>query len=88
MNYENGEYKQGGVMVTRHPNIIRSVVIGKKGWGLWVSEWSDGIGDGLFSKDEILKEFEIRNIELPESFLKEFDDSIRRVKIRLNGGMV
>lgn len=78
MNYENGEYKQGGVMVTRHPNIIRSVMIGKKGWGLWVSEWSDGISQGLFSRNEILEEFENRKIELPESFLKEFDNSIER----------
>ncbi len=84
-DYENGLLKNKETIITRHPNIVRSVITSKKGWGLWVSEWSSGIGDGLFSKDDILNEFEIRNIELPESFLKEFDDSIRRKKY---GGMV
>lgn len=84
-DYENGVFKFKETIKTRHPNIVRGVLTSKKGWGLWVSEWSSGIGDGLFSKDDILNEFEIRGIELPESFLKEFDDSIRRKKY---GGMV
>lgn len=79
-DYENGIYKFKETIVTRHPNIVRGVITSKKGWGLWVKEWSSGISDGLFSKDDILNEFEIRKIELPESFLKEFDDSIRKKK--------
>ncbi len=54
------------------------MITSKKGWGLWVSEWSEGIGDGLFSKDEILNEFKIRKIELPDSYMKELDDSINK----------
>jgi hypothetical protein len=84
-DYENGKYKNVDKIITRHPNIVKSVITGKKGWGLWVKEWSDGISQGLFRRNEILEEFENRKIELPESFLKEFDDSIRRKKY---GGMV
>lgn len=77
-DFENGKYKFIDKIVTRHPNIVRGVITSKKGWGLWVKEWGDGIGDGLFSKNEILNEFKMKNIELPESFLKELDDSIKR----------
>lgn len=79
-DYENGIYKFKETIVTRHPNILRSVITSKKGWGLWVKEWSSGISEGLFSKDDILNEFKNKNIELPESFLKELDDSIRKKK--------
>lgn len=79
-DYENGVFKCKETITTRHPNVLKSVITSKKGWGLWVKEWSDGIGDGLFTKSEILEEFEKNKIELPESFLKEFDDSIRRKK--------
>ncbi len=82
-DYENGVFKNKETIPTRHPNLVRSVITSKKGWGLWVKEWSGGIGDGLFTKEEILEEFKIRKIELPESFMKEFDDSIIK-----NGGMV
>lgn len=78
-DYENGQYKTKEI-VTKHPNILKGVITSKKGWGLWVKEWSDGISEGLFSKDDILNEFEIRNIELPDSFLKELNDSIKRKK--------
>lgn len=85
MDFENGVFKFKEKIRTRHPNILKSVIISKKGWGLWVKEWSLGIGDGLFSKKEILDEFKNRKIELPESFIKELDDSIRKKKY---GGMV
>lgn len=84
-DYENGVFKFKETMKTRHPNIVKGVITSKKGWGLWVKEWSSGIGEGLFSREEILQEFEQRKIELPESFLKELDDSIRRKKY---GGIV
>lgn len=84
-NYENGFYRNGIPIVSRHPNIVKSVLVGKKGWGLWVKEWSDGIGDGLFTKEEIMHEIESRGIELPKSMMDDFDTLIERRKC---GGMV
>ena len=55
---------------------MRSVIIGKKSWGLWVSEWTDGIIEGSFTKREILDEFE--DIDIPENLLKEFNNRIRQ----------
>jgi hypothetical protein len=82
-DYENGVYGRHGIIETRHPNVLRSVITSKKGWGLWVSEWSSGISDGLFTKDEILDEIKKRNIDLPDSMMKELDDSIRRKNMGL-----
>lgn len=82
--YEDGFYKNGKPIITKHPNILKSVLIGKKGWGLWVKEWVNGIVDWSFTKEEILKEFEIRGIEIPDSFLKEFDNLIEKSKIIRN----
>ena len=69
-------------MVTRHPNILRGVVIGKKAWGLWIDQWSDGIVDWTFTLEEILKEFEDRNIVIPESLLKDFHNRILKKKVK------
>ena len=38
--YDNGRFKLI-TPISRHPNILQSVIIGKKGWGLWVSQWTD-----------------------------------------------
>ena len=47
--------------------------------------WSDGISEGSFRKIEILNEFKEKNVEIPESFFKEFNDSIiRHIKKRMN----
>jgi hypothetical protein len=81
--YEDGFYKDKPI-VTRHPNILRSVLIGKKGWGLWVNEFSEGIVEWSFTKEEILNEFKIKNIEIPESFLLEFEKMILKKKIIRN----
>jgi hypothetical protein len=83
MKYENGDYGRTGIIVSRHPNILRGVITSKKGWGLWVKEWSDGISQGLFQKEEILDEFRKNKIELPESFLIEFDNIIRKKKYKM-----
>ncbi len=82
-DYENGVFKFKETIVTRHPNILKGVITSKKGWGLWVKEWSSGISDGLFSKDEILNEFEIRNIKLPDFLILEFDNLIEKKKMGL-----
>lgn len=76
--YDNGNYKDNIVIKTRHPNIVRSVIIGKKSWGLWVNEWSDGIVEGSFSKREILEEFSKNGIIIPESLLNDFNNRIYR----------
>lgn len=65
-------------MLTRHPNILKTVMIGKSGWGLWVSEWSQGIGEGTFTKKEILEEFEKRNIKIPKPLMEDFNNRINK----------
>lgn len=78
--YEDGHYKGGKPIITRHPNIVKSVLTGKKGWGLWLDQWTDGIVDWTFTRDEIFNEFEKLNIEIPESFVKDFDNTVERKK--------
>lgn len=80
MNMENGKYKNGVIPKTKHPNFLSSVMMGKKGWGLWVDQWSDGISECTFTLDEILNEFEIRNIEIPSSLLEDFKNRIEKKK--------
>lgn len=82
--HEDGFYKGGKPMITKQPNILKSVLIGKKGIGLWFDQWSDGIVDWSFTKEEILDEFEKRGVEIPESFLIEFDNLIEKKKIKRN----
>lgn len=86
--YEDGFYKGGKKIVTRHPNILKSVLIGKKGIGLWFDQWSDGIVDWSFTKEEILSEFEIRGIDIPDSFKTEFDNLINKKKIIRNNNYI
>ena len=81
--YDNGRFKHMNP-ISRHPNILRSVIIGKKGWGLWVEQWSQGIVDWTFTKEEILEEFTSRDIEIPESLMKEWDKLIERKRIKRN----
>ena len=73
--YDNGRYKQG-VPPMRHPNILRAIIIGKKGWGLWCKQWAEGIGQCLFTKHEILEEFREHGIVMPESIETEFSNLI------------
>jgi hypothetical protein len=66
--------------MTRHPNVVYAVVQGKKSWGLWVDQWSDGIVDWTFTKEEILGEFQTRNIQIPKPLLKDFENRIEKKK--------
>jgi hypothetical protein len=75
---ENGQYKDGEIPVTRHPNILRSVMIGKKSLGLWIDQWSDGIVEGSFTFEEIMQEFIDRNIVMPKPFQLDFQNRIRK----------
>ena len=78
-DYDNGRFK-GKTPVSRHPNILKSVIIGKKGWGLWVDQWTQGIIEWTFTKEEILQEFVKRDITIPEPLMKEWDNLIERKK--------
>jgi hypothetical protein len=52
---------------------------------LWKNEWSDGISEGLFTKKEILHQFEERNIKIPESLMQDFENTIyKKIMKRVN----
>jgi hypothetical protein len=74
--FDNGEYKGIESISTRHPNILKGVIVGKKSWGLHVKMWSEGISEGTFTKRELLQQFTDHNIVIPESFLLDFDNTI------------
>jgi hypothetical protein len=76
--FENGDFRGPKIIdiSSRHSNIVRGVIIGKKSWGLWLDQWTDGIVDGSFRRKEILDEFEKLNIKIPEPFLIDFDNTI------------
>jgi hypothetical protein len=78
--YENG--KPLSELITNQPNILKGVIIGKKSWGLHVRMWSEGIGDGEFRLKDILEDFEKQGITIPEPFLRDFENSIRRRILR------
>ncbi len=59
---------------------MKGVITGKRGWGLWVDQWSDGIVDWTFTEEEILGEFQKRNIQIPEPLLRDFRNRIEKKK--------
>lgn len=77
--YDNGRFKERNP-VTRHPNILYGVIVGKKGWGLWVKAWCEGIVECSFTKEDILQEFTDRSIEIPEPLMIEWDNLIQKLK--------
>lgn len=79
--FDNGQFK-GRVLESAHPNILKGVIVAKKSWGLFCKEWSDGIADGLFTKKEIIDEFENHKIKIPEVFLREFENRIHEFKLK------
>jgi hypothetical protein len=81
--YDDGQFKHK-VPYSKHPNILKAVITGKKSWGLWLDQWTDGIVDWTFTKEEILQTFEEKGIKIPESFLKDFDNTVERKKIKRN----
>lgn len=83
--YDNGDYKLGKPIETCHPNIVKAVIVGKKSWGLWVDQWSDGIVDGTFFQREIEQEFEDKGVKIPLSLLKDFDNRIYRKRLKKHG---
>ena len=80
-SFDNGVYSKEEIhqgIKTKHSNILKGVIIGKKSWGLWKNEWSDGISEGLFTINEILEEFHKHNIKIPDSLFKDFLNTILR----------
>ena len=80
--YENGQMKNHNLK-SRHPNILKGVVTGKKSWGLFLNMWSEGIAEGSFTKREILEEFNKRDIKIPESLMVDFENRIYKLTIQL-----
>lgn len=81
-HFENGKYKMSPFIATKHPNLLRAAITGKKGWGLWVDQWTDGIAEGSFTWQEILGEFTLGNIEIPESLDTEFHNRLHKKRIK------
>jgi hypothetical protein len=81
---ENGEIKRNNIIKTRHPNIVKAVVSGKRSFGLWSDQWSDGIVDWSFTEEEILGEFQKRNIKIPKPLLVDFYNRIDKKKRKRN----
>ncbi len=81
--YDNGRFKYK-TPISRHPNILRGVIIGKKGWGLWCDQWTEGIVDWSFTEEEILGEFDKLGIIIPDSLKLEWDKLIERKKNKRN----
>lgn len=77
---ENGEIKRNTTIETKHPNIVTAVVQGKRSWGLHVDQWSDGIVDWTFTKEEILEEFQKLGITIPKPLLLDFENRIEKKK--------
>jgi hypothetical protein len=82
--HEDGYYKNGKPIITKHPNILKNVLMGKKGLGLWFDQWAEGISDNLFTYEEIISEFDKLSIEIPEPFLIEFRNLIEKKKTSRN----
>ena len=81
--YDDGQFKQN-LPYSRHPNILKAIITGKKSWGLWLDQWTDGIVDWSFTEEEILKIFSDNDIKVPDSFLRDFENTIDRKKKKRN----
>ena len=79
--FNNGEYSKYEPIPTRHPNILKGVIIGKKSWGLHVKMWSEGISEGLFTKKEILQQFDECNIIIPEPLFNDLINHINKKNV-------
>ena len=79
--FEDGVFKHVNP-TSKHSNVVKAVITGKKSWGLWAKQWCEGINEYSFTQDEILNEFYSRNIDIPKPLLKEFDNRIDRDRIK------
>jgi hypothetical protein len=81
--YDNGRFKFINP-ITKHPNILKSVICGKKGWGLWLNTWCEGIVEWSFTKEEILNEFSVRGIIIPKPLMNDFENRLETMKHKRN----
>jgi len=81
--FDDGQFKLKDI-VCIDPNILKSVIIAKKSWGLHLKMWSEAIAEGTFLKNEILAIFENEQIEIPESFMIEFENLIYKARVKYN----
>lgn len=79
--FDNGNFR-GKQLESVHSNIFKAVLIGKKSWGLFCREWSLGISECDFTKEEILSQFEENNIKIPDVLITELDNEILNCKIK------
>lgn len=84
--FDDGFFKKKE-LYSSQPRVLECVIRGKKSWGLWLDQWTDGITDWTFTREEILKMFENKGIEIPESLLKDFDNTLERKKLKRNEKM-
>lgn len=83
--FENGLMKLDKLS-SCHPNTLKGVIVGKKSWGLFLNEWTNGIIEGSFSEREILDEFKIRGIKIPDPLLTDWNNVIiKKIKRKYNG---
>ena len=80
--FEDGRYGREKVIECNHPNIMRHVMMGKKGWSLWCNQWSEGVGQGLLRKEEILEIFHEKEVHIPDCFMLQFENTIRKEKLK------
>jgi len=79
--YDDGHYSMGKKkMQSNQPRLMEAVIRGKKSWGLWLDQWTDGISEWSFTRDEIFEEFSSKGIKIPESFVKDFDNRLDKKK--------
>lgn len=77
--YDNGQFKNCAI-VSSQPNVLRAIIIAKKSWGLFVDQWSDGINEWCFTKEEILSQFD--GLKIPQSFMNDFDNVIAKKRLK------
>lgn len=78
--FEDGQFRDKPI-TSRHNNIVKSVIIAKKSWGLHVKMWSEGISDHDFTIQEILDSFLDVGIKVPGVLLKGFENEVTRLKM-------
>jgi len=80
--FDDGYFKNKKI-ICRQSNVLKCVLIGKKSWGLFLNMWAEGVAEWSFSKEEILEEFEKRGIKIPDSFILDFDNRIKKYRQKI-----
>jgi hypothetical protein len=82
--FDNGQYAVNDIcheLYSRHPNIIRGVIIGKKSWGLHLNMWIDGVVEGTFRIQDFIDDFNQHGIKVPDSLLQDFKNRVYKKMI-------